>query len=1479
MSKNNFHRNFAIIVGINNYEIGIKELETAVPDALKLAQIIQEQHRALKQEYQSQNKYEVKLILNKRATLNQFKQLIADLKQGQIPLDSGKVKVTKDDRVFFYFAGHGIALEALENQEGPVGYLIPQDATSGDSNTYLPMQELHDALNALPCRHMLAILDCCFAGAFRWASLKREIVPKVTLYKERYDRFITDAAWQVITSAADDQKALDSLGVRGKVTFGNEVHSPFAKALFDALLGGTQGADLNKDGIITATELYSYLRERVEILTENNYKRQTPGLCSLKKHDKGEFIFLLPDFERDKLEDAPPLNLENNPYRGLQSYDEKDSHLFFGRENQIQELYQKVVANKQALTLVLGASGTGKSSLMKAGLLKHLRDSQEQKFEILDPMRPGESPLKALAQVCLPIAITITAEELAKDEQALANIIESWNNSNPQTKLLLAVDQFEELITLCKSDEEREKFQKVIKNAITKYPHKIHVVITLRLDFEAQFQTSVLKDFWNDNTRFVVPPMSQNEFREAIEKPASEKVVYFDPPTLVDELINEVVQMPGALPLLSFTLSELYLKYLGDRTRNNRALTKKDYEDLGRVVGSLTKRANQEYEKLVAEDSAYQDTVRRVMLRMISLQGGELARRQVPKFELVYPAQEESDRVQTVIKRFSEARLIVEGSNSQGEAYVEPAHDALVHGWNKLQEWKNEEQENLVLQQLLTPAAKAWQDNNRNIRDLWDNNSRLGRLKEIRQSNRFQKTYKTSTVSEESWLNQIETEFVDRSIQRRINRLRRLVTSVVAVILSLSGLTAFVFIQSIDAQIQALSASSGLLLASNQDLDALKDSLKAARQLKWQLPIKDDTKIQAVAVLQQVVYRIKELNRFQGNIGNVTWVKFHPDAKTLVSNGNDGKVRLWSIDGQEIKIIQDFGIYPIWCLDMSHDGKKMAFSKHNKVELWSIDGKQIQTFPGTVDYGNVSFSPDGKTLAIANLEKVELWSIDGKKIQTFPGHGAPIFSAFCPSATFSPDGQTLAIASQDYANQKYMVKLWSLDGREIQTFSGHHGVVESVSFSPDGKILASASQDGTVKLWNLDGKLLKTIESKSNWVNSVSFSPDGKNLAFASGDTAEVWSVNGKQLYKINGHGGTVYHISFNPDGKILASASEDGTVRLWSLEDKNPKLIDNSGKIQSMSFSPDGKTLASGSQKGLVTLWSPVDGKKIKVIAAHDNGVNTVSFTPNSKMVVSASYDNTVKVWNLDGSQIRTISGQGGLVNGMSLNASGKLFATAIDTEGGEVKLWSLDGKELKTIGGHTYPVNTVSFSPDSKTVASGDHDGTIKIWSLDGKELQTFTEPRSSIYSLTFSPDGKILAYDSGKSIKLRRLNDKSATILAGHSGVVYSTKFSPDGRTIASGSQDGTVKIWSLDGRELQTLVGHNSSVDSLAFSPDGKTLASADDNGLIILWNLDLDKLLAQGCSWARNYLQTNPNLSQGDRHLCDDVPLTAANADK
>ncbi len=337
-----FSRSLAVVIGINNYDRGISPLQTAVNDAKHLVQILREQH-----------KYQVWVFLDEVATLKNLHVLLEQTLPQQ---------VTADDHLLFYFAGHGIA---LTDDDGPEGYLIPQDANLGDTQSYLPMPQLQELLSQLPCRHFLCILDCCFAGAFRWSSTRNLLSAPKVIHQERYDRFIRDPAWQVITSAAYDQKALDALAVNSERRGQVGEHSPFAAALIEALAGK---ADLyppakegktSGDGAITATELYLYLRDRVEGATEGYRQRQTPGIWPLKKHDKGEYIFLNPNHELN-LPPAPPLDESNNPYRGLESFDEEHSHLFFGRQALTENLYQFVC--DRPLTVVLGASGSGKSS-------------------------------------------------------------------------------------------------------------------------------------------------------------------------------------------------------------------------------------------------------------------------------------------------------------------------------------------------------------------------------------------------------------------------------------------------------------------------------------------------------------------------------------------------------------------------------------------------------------------------------------------------------------------------------------------------------------------------------------------------------------------------------------------------------------------------------------------------------------------------------------------------------------------------------------------------------------------------------------------------------------------------------------------------------------------------------------------------------------------------------------------------------------
>ncbi|MBW4628105.1 MAG: CHAT domain-containing protein [Brasilonema octagenarum HA4186-MV1] len=1149
------------------------------------------------------------------------------------------------------------------------------------------------------------------------------------------------------------------------------------------------------------------------------------------------------------------------PYQGLAAFGEANAEYFFGREKATLQLVSAV--NNKPLVAVVGASGSGKSSLVFAGLIPQLRRDTVNSWLILS-FRPLKNPFESLAKA-LTGAFNLEDDdhrhlleaklelELRKDTSTLQTTIERIQTSSPnsQRRLLLVGDQFEEIYTLCADASERKIFLDGLLQAVNNAP-----LFTLVLTLRADFFSKALDDYepfgkalQNYQPELVVR-MNREELEQAIALPATQLGFQLEF-GLTNTIINDIQDGDGRLPMLEFTLTQLW------KQQHSGRLTHDAYQQIGGVEKALANYAETIYAKLSEEQ---REKAQRVFIQLVQPGEGTEDTRKLATSDEVGDNWD-------LVTHLADERLVVTNRNElTNEETVEVVHEALIRHWKRLRGWMQENRKFRVWQEGLRVALQQWVDSKK------DDGALLRGV--------------PLTVAED-WLQQRGGEvrqaqrwFIEKSValrERERKQKQRLRLSVIAglacALLVVSGFAGLSEIRRTDAQVSQLSLSSEKYFQQNEQQEALTEVIKAGKLLKsfWKPWITPENRMQAISTLREVVYRFN-VKTLKKHTFSVTSVSFSPDGKTLASVSNN-TVKLWDINsGREIKTLNGhrFGVNSV---SFSPDGKTLASASIDKtVKLWNLNsGREIKTLIGHTDsVYSVSFSPDSKTLASASGDKtVKLWDRDsGREIKTLTGHTSYVYSV-----SFSPDGKTLASASWDKT-----VKLWDINsGQEVKTLNGHTDHVESVSFSPDGKTLASASWDKTVKLWDINsGQEVKTLNGHTFFVRSVSFSPDGKTLASASWDkTVKLWDINsGQEVKTLKGHIDPVESVSFSPDGKTLASASGDKTVKLWDINSGREikTLLGHTDHIRSVSFSPNGKTLASASMDKTVKLWDINSGREIKTLIGHTDFVESVSFSPDGKTLASASSDKTVKLWDINsGREIKTLLGTDH-VESVSFSPDGKTLASASWDK--TVKLWDINsGQEVKTLR-HTDHVESVSFSPDGKTLASASWDKTVKLWDVNtGREIKTLIGHTDFVESVSFSPDGKILASAShDNTVKLWDINSgQEVKTLNRHTSFVTSVSFSPDGKTLASASWDKTVKLWDVNtGREIKTLIGHTDYVRSVSFSPDGKTLASASDDNTIILWNFDLDNLLVRGCGLIRGYLQNNRDVGAENKRLCDDI---------
>ena len=1397
-----FDRSVAVLIGIDHYENGVPRLRTPVSDAEALASVLRRDHG-----------FEAQVHANEAATLDRIRTVLASL--------SGQVG--SNDRLFFYFGGHGIALDGVD---GPQGYLLPQDAQRDSTDRYLPMPELEASLSTLACRHLLVILDCCFAGAFRWASTRNLRVTPGNLHRERYQWFIRDMAWQAIASAAHDQKAIDvaveqPLGKRDDT----RLHSPFASALLKGLEGAADRAAVggSGDGVITATELFLYLEDELLPRT-NGAPRQTPIFWPLRKHDKGEFVFLVPG-ATPTLPPAPPLDASANPWRSLEAYESSDADLFFGRAEDGAALAERIARDR--FVVVNGASGVGKSSLVRAGLLPRLDPGRIRSTVFRPGTRPFSSLAQALSQLTSAGAHSPSEHALESNSGELA----AWGKSlAAPSEVLLVVDQAEELVTMSDGDQIAKRFLLLVLDSLEDPGSRIRILFTLRSEFESQFAQTVLKKRWPSALHLMLP-MTQDGLRRVIEGPAEVKVMRFEPPELVDRMINDVVHMPGALPLLSFALSQMYESYVGRRS-SDRAITDADYQSLGGgVAGALRVQAN----KLVdGKDEAFALAARRVLERMVSVETGVYTRRRVRRSEFTHGDETAQARIVEIVDRLDKGRLIVT-TQSEGQPYLELAHDALILGWDRLLRWVREDAPLIADLRRLTIDADAWSASRREKSGLlWADPVRLAEVRRL-------------TTSPTPGLNRVETEFAHASESKaRVNRSVR--TAAIVTLLLVTGIaTSAAFV----AEEQRHIALSRQLAAQAEQVlgDSRSDALQKAIS-GWKVR---HTPEAALAIADSFAQTRAWVN---GHKSGVTSLAYSPDGRRIVTASTDTTARISDAgDGHLIAELKGHR-GEVWHAEFSPDGARVATaSSDGRSILWEAGtGRPILTLEA--HRGNAwqaIFSPDGRYIVTTHeYNAAFLWSTDqGVKLGDLSsGNGArsaadpiaPLGTHFdsagsIRSAAFSPDGGRVAVVGDDGVGH-----LFSVPGcRLLATLQAHSGPILHVAWSPDGRQIVTSGKDGTAIAWDAgSGRLSFKLTGHAGAVNHAAYSPDGRRIVTAGDDkSVRVWSSRlGEPLARLDGHSSSVREAEFSPDGRWLVTASADDSARVWDSASGRllAKLQGHSAPLSASRFSPDGSSIATASADGSAGIWNTSSSALVAAID-EKSPLTDAEFSPDGKLaVVAGEFDGVDEVETGSGAIRHRFKPVGHAVWRADFSRDGSRLVTA----GDGAALWdAIRGNLIARLARHSATVNDAVFSADGRRIVTASDDLTAALWDgLDGRFIASLRGHQGKVWTARFSPAGDsiVTASEDGSAMVWDAASGKPRFPLKADGRAVVSASFSADGSKIVTASEDRTARVWSsADGRLLFALPGHAGPVEDAAFSPDDTRLVSVSDDRTARLWD--------------------------------------------
>jgi WD40 repeat protein len=1167
-------------------------------------------------------------------------------------------------------------------------------------------------------------------------------------------------------------------------------------------------------------------------------------------------------------------------YPGLRPFDVNDAVLFFGRDEQTDELLRRL--DDTRFLAVVGLSGSGKSSLVRAGLLPALHRGHltgaGARWQV-SILRPGSDPLQALARV-LNETLGERDDRLAMLRSGRLGLLDtSRQGRNADENLLLVVDQFEEIFRFQDSYRQRASeaadFVELLLAAAREYEpaYRVYVVMTLRSDYLgecARFRG--LPEALNES-QYLVPRMAREQLREAIGGPAALGGVALSK-ELQEELLERTGDDPDQLPVLQHLLMRMW------EIRESDGAGFSIGHDQYKSVGGWDKALNSHADKVWKALGDRRDLAKRMLQRLTErAEGRGEVRRPTILRELADVSTASVEDVRKVVEHFRspECNFLTSPDSSLTEdSVIDITHESLIRNWKKLNKWTIEEARDrddyLYFSKRMerggdpltgTDLALALKWREREHGPEWAARYGGNFAAVIAFIERSLNDQEEREREEQNRKRQKELE--ERRFQElgSARRLQKILATVAAVFLMLLLLVTVFYRRAEKAGLESKSRELAAFSAASLSDDPEKSILLGMRAVNaTQPPVPA-----AEQALHQAILSSQVRVTLRGHTNSVNGVAFSPDGKRLATASADHTAKVWDTEsGKELFTLRGH-TNSVNGVAFSPDGKRLATASADQTaKVWDAEsGKELFTLRGhSSSVNDVAFSPDGKRLATASQDHTaKVWDTEsGKELFTLRGHTNSV-----NGVAFSPDGKRLATASEDQT-----AKVWDAEsGKELFTLrdsgpvysvafspDGKRLATASKAFSPDGKRLATASADDTAKVWDAEsGKELFTLRGHSSSFFDVAFSPDGKRLATASEDqTAKVWDAeSGKELLTLRGHTNSVNGVAFSPDGKRLATASQDQTAKVWDAESGQELLTlrGQSDPVYSVAFSPDGKRLATASQDQTAKVWDAESGQELLTLRGQEllplrgqGAVSSVAFSSDGKRLATASADDTAKVWDAEsGKELLTLRGQSDFVFGVAFSPDGKRLATASADH--TAKVWDAEsGKELVTLRGHSDFVFGVAFSPDGKRLATASRDHTAKVWDAEsGKELFTLRGHTNSVNGVAFSPDGKRLATASvDQTAKVWDTESgKELLTLRGHTNSVNGVAFSPDGKRLATASVDQTAKVWDAgNGKELLTLRGHTNSVNGVAFSPDGKRLATASRDGTVQVYVLELRELL-------------------------------------